>query len=475
MKDEEFKKLFDGRSVLLAGQEPEVIQEVWQNLPTGLLGDRPALYVVEPSEYRFLDMRGHPVIDNMLRDRNAYFISGHDWAERLFKFLTTENGIQMPHHILAPNDMDIQTVLQRGEESRNVIAAARAKDNILWYEQNNQRGWFKPLLMAPRFSAVVRYVMEDLLEGFEMNHDPTALLMEEHDCERCGSFDFTDAIAKVHPTHIFAINWIRPPGITIPPQVKWWTWVQDVGSQAFTTKNIGPNDRVFAYCPAFKRRLEANGWKDVRVMPPGVSIKTYGPGATERRFLCDVGIFTDVLHPNDATDDKLKAFFRQRVLQRAVPASKLMRAKFNVKMYGRGWEHWIKFTSRYMGVCAPGPLLAQAMRGCKIILRQNKDTNVHTHLWSAIMCGAFPVVQSLPDVDYEPEGLDDLLGGNARKWIGFYAGRKDLIPTLRGFLSHDEGRVRALEDAQKYIRKHHNYAVRAEWLRRVAQNEDVYK
>jgi len=79
----------------------------------------------------------------------------------------------------------------------------------------------------------------------------------------------------------------------------------------------------------------------------------------------------------------------KRIKDRTEPIRAFLRAGFNVKLWGNGWDAMPEFKPYWHGILKNGPELRRAYSSCHAILQQNSDTLFHQRAYEAAACGAW--------------------------------------------------------------------------------------
>lgn len=472
------------RTFALVGVEISAIVECFEKRSRKLYGHTPGMYVVEPDAEKFIAYRDHPDILPILRSPDVYWFVGEDCLKQLEDFLAAELEVVPPYHYHSPSGLLLDTAIRDGLKRRDDTLSGEKAVNAVMYNGGSKTAMqkFRPLILVSRFTSVNRWVGEEMLLACNKVLSDAALLTEEHDAGEIRGFDIVSAIRTFVPSHILTINWTRE-GLAnvVPDGLPIWTWARDPGSAAYRKDSYRlPCDRVFAFSRSMQQGLLDAGWPEAPVLSCAVTADFFSPGPTTVQARCDVATFTDILHPSLARDDATREAWRERVLSRALPVRRLWRAKPRIEVlaYGRGWNHWpaheyqvaipLRPTARVLSMGNLNPLgpMRAALRGTRITIQQAIHTHITSRLFEAILCGSFPLLNRLP-LNPGCEDLNEALGGRMNDWVGFYDGRGDVVERVRYYLDREDYR-RYDTEAADYIREHHSYVKRVEFLRDLA-------
>lgn len=358
-------------------------------------------------------------------------------------------------------------------------------------------------IQVTRHSTVIRYVAENLQQGFRDIGVEVPLVTEK---ERSGILTDRAMAATVADLDLDALISVSCQRIGIAPSRIHVNWVQDEMPQIVserTVANLTKTDLTYTLARDVGTKLTSIGYHDVELLQFGLNQhKFYMPedGDDQEREATvahithipkvidapDMQGWSDFLEAKYALDGKLRIhrdlvapFLDEAIdlfgwnvrdrgwalrngvqvyrrLERIRMAEQMLYQRVPFALYGDGWQHLPRLKPFHRGQLTGTDALRDVLQRHKVVIHSNLHVGMHSRILEGFACGALVMSRRDPIDEVPDEGLIQIDPNLESRWT-----EEDMRDVLTRGLTDDVWRKELVAATRDRILADHTYGHRA--------------
>lgn len=512
-------------------RRPHVISNILTHRPRSHLPRaEEAIYFMEPNTELFVSMLEVLDLTEWLERPFTELFVGHDCGNELCDRFRNNANLPIPLIQMDCPATLIGDLVEIAKEHDH--AANRLKSQLFDnYDEHRERGIkeafsgeagrpLKVCVYTSIYTTALRYIAEDLVEGFRDIGVDCKLVMENSHIERLHSRNVLQTLLDFSPDLLVGIDFLRPVFASIiPERLPFACWIIDDLPRLHNTKvidKLGPRDFAYSLDKDWIENYKTLGYPHVKhlsmatnphkyfanssgddsadchteMIENKVSFITHVPQPLEPpntpglwqwavprlmeesrplplisqyRPLLEKGL-EELGHqvPKEGMRDLLFAVHMlSRMLDRIRVVTWILEAGYPVALFGDGWDKFDAFKPYHLGRLAPGAQIRQVFQRSKIVLHVNNNINLHMRVFEAMSSGGF-VIARTNSSDHLPGGLHEHL--EVGKEIVLFETRQELVGILERAYNDEPWRQSIIEAGKNRVLADHCYSNRARFI-----------